>query len=45
VDARRRDAYARKLRGQRHREAPGVGCANQLFRVGGRLAFFKSGLE
>src|SRR5437016_2212923 len=45
VDARRRDARARKLRGQRHREAPGVSRADQLFRVGGRLAFLKSGLK
>src|SRR5438445_10540036 len=34
-----------KLRGQRHREAAGVGRADQLFRVGSRLARFKSGLE
>ena len=45
VYASRRDACARKLRRQRHGEAAGVSCANQLFRVGGRLAFFKSGLE
>src|SRR3989441_11746396 len=45
VDALRRDACARKLRGQRHREAAGVGRADQLFRVSSRLARFKSGLE
>src|SRR5947199_1553412 len=45
VDARRRETGPRKLRGQRHREAPGVGSADQLLRVGRRLAFFQSGFE
>src|SRR5207249_3913474 len=45
VNARRREARPRKLRGQCHREAPGVGSADQLLRVGRRLAFFKSGFE
>src|SRR6266850_921561 len=45
MDARWRDSPPRELRGQRHREAPGVSRADQLFRVGGRLAFLKSGLK
>jgi hypothetical protein len=45
VDAHLRDACARKLRCQGHCEAPGVSRADQLFRIGGRLAFVKSGLE
>src|SRR5436309_3347944 len=45
VDARRRQPRARKVRGQRHREAPGVSGADQLLRVGGGLAFLESGFE
>src|SRR5206468_3539836 len=45
VDARRRQSRARKVRGQRHREAPGVSGADQLLRVGGGLAFLESGFE
>ena len=32
-----RETSARKLRGQRHCKAPGMGRAEQLFRVGSRL--------
>jgi len=32
-----RETSARKLRGQRHCKAPGMGRAELLFRVGGRL--------
>src|ERR1700687_519228 len=45
VEARRCYAGARQLRRQRHREAPGVRRADQLLRVGGRLAVFKARLE
>src|SRR6266699_4937765 len=45
LDARRREARTRKLRSQCHREAPGVGSADQLLRVGGCLAFLESRLE
>ena len=45
VNARRRKAFARKLRGQRHGETPRMRRSDQLFRVRRRLALLKSGFE
>jgi hypothetical protein len=45
MNARRRDSRARKLRGQRHREAAGMSHADQLFRLGERLAFLEARLK
>jgi hypothetical protein len=45
VNTGRREPGARKLRGQRHREAAGVRRANQLFWVRARLAILETRLE
>src|SRR6185369_15256935 len=41
----RRDAGARELRRQGHRETAGMSRAQKLFRIRGRFAFFKTRLE
>lgn len=45
VNTRGGDVRARQRGRKRHGETTGMRGANQLFRIGGRLAFFKSRLE